>query len=141
MLNCKGFARQLVERGAERLLRPEMFRPRVAAWVGRPIRPLLDDDRIRRIKWHLKHSFRADPEAYGLPADRGLQPKPVVPRVRQPFNAIAVLRRHARQQFVQQQLARMDDTIAEWREKRRLVRKELGNRSPLLSDCRSSKPP
>jgi hypothetical protein len=102
-----------------------MFQPRTVAWRARPIRALLDADRIRRVKWHLQNSFGRDPESFRLPVQPKAVVTPMVAQVRQPFNAVAIVRKYARQQFVTQQLARMDDIIADWKTRRREQRQEL----------------
>ena len=124
MFHCLSFARQLVEQG-NKVLTPELLLPRVKPWRNKPYPPILNKWRIEKIKHHLKNTFNQDPDAFGLPAISQPEPKPVEPR----FNAIHWARKAARREFVQQQLAKMDDIIAEWRQKRKTEREAKKNKN------------
>lgn len=117
MFHCLSFARQLVKKGPK-ILAPELLNPRFKAWRNRAYLPILNKWRIERIKFHLENTFGKDPEAFGLPPSRPQIIKPVVPK----FNAIHWARKAARREFVQQQLVKMDEIIAEWRQKKKAER-------------------
>lgn len=118
--NCRLFAQQLAEQGGK-ALRPDMLAPRVRPWRNRPYPPLLNHWRIEQIKYHLQNTYGKDPEAFGLSQS---QPKPAL-IVEPKFNAIHWARKAARREYVQKQLANMDDIIAEWRTKRKAERDAL----------------
>lgn len=120
MFHCLSFARQLVEKGPS-ILTPELLNPRIRPWRNRPYPPILNKWRLEKIKFHLKNTFGKDPQAFGLPATPQPEQRPVLPKL----NAVHWARKAARKEFVQQQLAKMDDIIAEWRQKRKAERDEL----------------